>query len=402
MIPIQTSAKLKQLWQPADYKILYGGRGSGKSWGVADYLIVQALNEQSPGTYLCVREFQTSMADSVYSQLVDKIYTYGLASEFVINKTELICKPTGIKFVFLGMRKNPQSVKSMYNLKKVWAEEAQTLSKESLTLLLPTIREDGSEFIATYNPYNDDDPIHELMVDPLPNTIKIKLNWSDNPWFTQRMRIQMEALKKKDYDLYLHVWEGHTYNRSEAQVFWDLCVIEEFQPLKTWHGPYYGLDWGFANDPLRLVRCWIADRKLWIEKEVSGLRVDIDKTPKYLLSGDPFCDRYVIRADNARPESISYCQQNGFPKMVACKKGPNSVEEGITFVRSFDNIIIHPACKHTTEEARLYSYKIDRMSGDVLPDVVDAYNHSWDAIRYSLEPIMPKKGQKGSITVKKG
>lgn len=397
---IQTPDKLKPLWEHHKYKIVYGGRGSGKSWGVGDYLIVSSLNEQEGGTYLCAREYQTSIADSVYPLLVDKIHNYNLNKYFTINKNEIISKPSGIRFAFSGLRRDPHGMKSMYKLKKVWVEEAQSISKDSMTILLPTIREDDSELIFTYNPQSEDDPVYQLTIDPYPDTLLVNINWRDNPWFTERMKEQMEKDREKDYDLYLHVWEGKTYSRSEAQVLWDKCKIEEFTPLANWNGPYYGIDWGFSNDPMRMVRVWVADNKLWIEKEVNGLRVDINKIPFVLKNGDPHCHKYTARADNSRPETISYVQQHGLPKVVACRKGAGSVEEGISFIRSFDEIVINPSCKHTIEEARLYSYKIDKMSGDILPDIVDAYNHSWDAVRYALEPLIPSASP-GSVKVRR-
>jgi phage terminase large subunit len=165
--------------------------------------------------------------------------------------------------------------------------------------------------------------------------------------------------------------------------------VEPFERSASWAGPYYGADWGFATDPTTLVVCWVDDteRTLYIEHEAYGVGVEMDMTPA-MFAAVPDSDKHTIRADSARPETISYMQRHGYPRMVAAHKGPGSVEDGVEHLRSYAAIVIHPRCKHTAEEARLWSYKRDRLSGDVLPALEDRHNHCWDAIRYALEPII--------------
>ena len=102
----------------------------------------------------------------------------------------------------------------------------------------------------------------------------------------------------------------------------------------------------------------------------------------------PEIDKHIIRADSARPESISYLRRHGLPRIVAVEKGRGSVESGIEFIKTFEKIYVHPSCKQTLNELNLYSYKTDRLSGDVLPVLVDAFNHYLDALRYALEPLI--------------
>ena len=119
--------------------------------------------------------------------------------------------------------------------------------------------------------------------------------------------------------------------------------------------------------------------------------MELDQTTGFILSRIPAFDRYVTRADSARPESISYLRRYGLPRVVPAQKGKGSIEDGISFIKSFRKVYIHPRCKETLNEFRNYSYKVDRLSGDILPDVVDAFNHSIDSLRYSLEPIMKNR-----------
>jgi phage terminase large subunit len=101
----------------------------------------------------------------------------------------------------------------------------------------------------------------------------------------------------------------------------------------------------------------------------------------------------VIRADCARPESISFLQRHGFPRITACHKGPNSIEEGIAHIRSYERVVIHPRCTKTIEEFRLHSFRVDKLSGDVLPDFIDRHNDLIDALRYALEPLIRPAGE---------
>jgi phage terminase large subunit len=124
--------------------------------------------------------------------------------------------------------------------------------------------------------------------------------------------------------------------------------------------------------------------------------LELDDTSTRWIEDIPGIEKFVVRADNARPESISHVKrgragENGcpaIPKLVAAVKGPGSVEDGIAHLRSYEKIVIHPRCKHTAAEARLYSYKVDHLSGDILPIVVDAHNHLIDSLRYALEPLI--------------
>jgi hypothetical protein len=137
-----------------------------------------------------------------------------------------------------------------------------------------------------------------------------------------------------------------------------------------------------------MVRFWIFEARLWIEYESYGLGVENDDLPT-LFDRIPLSREYVSRADCSRPETISHLRRHGYPKMVAGDKWPGSVEDGINYLRgTFEEIIIHPRCVETAQEARLWSYKIDKNTGDILPVLEDKNNHCWDGIRYGLAPLI--------------
>jgi phage terminase large subunit len=126
---------------------------------------------------------------------------------------------------------------------------------------------------------------------------------------------------------------------------------------------------------------------LYVEHEAYKIGCDIDHTAELFDTIPGFRGGTTIRADSARPETISFLNRHGYPNVVAAEKGPGSVEDGVAFLRSFERIVIHPRCKHTADEARMYRYKTDRLTDAVLTDIVDANNHCIDALRYALEPL---------------
>jgi phage terminase large subunit len=382
------------------YKVLHGGRGSLKSWSAARTLLLMGGERRL--RILCAREFQNSIEDSVHKLLEEQIDLLGLADFYTVQKTGIM-GANGTEFIFRGLRYNVESIKSLEGIDICWVEEAERVSETSWEVLIPTVRRPESEIWITFNPAQDSDPTYQrFVVNPPPGTIVRKVSWKDNPWLPDVLRQEAEHLRRTDPDAFAHVWEGETWGRSDAQVFAGKWAIDDFtpEPRKSaeWYGPYYGTDWGFAVDPTALVRCWVNKGKdkdgksfedLCIEHEAYKHHCEIADTPA-LFDSVPDVRRYLIRADCARPEMISHMQRAGF-RIDAAEKWPGSVEDGITIMRSFRRIVVHPRCRRVAEEMRLYSHKIDKLTGDVMPELVDKHNHTVDAIRYSLAPFIKRR-----------
>jgi phage terminase large subunit len=130
---------------------------------------------------------------------------------------------------------------------------------------------------------------------------------------------------------------------------------------------------------------------LYVQHEAWQLHCDIDKLPP-LLDQIPESRKFTIRCDSSRPETVSYLKAHGFPNTVSVDKWTGSVEDGVSRMRAFEKIILHPHCEHTIEEFRLYSFKTDRLTGDVLPDIIDKHNHCIDSIRYAIAPLIKHGG----------
>lgn len=374
------------------YRVLYGGRGSGKSWGVAEALVRYAAG--TSGRILCCREIQTSIRDSVHKLLVDTIERIGFQKYFIVTR-ETIRSRLGAEFLFKGLKLNIQDIKSTEGVDVCWVEEAQTVSAESWDVLIPTIRADNSEIWVTFNPNEESDPTYQkFVVNPPDRCISALVNYDQNPNFPDVLRSEMEFMKRTDYESYLNVWEGKPKTRSDAAVL-KRWRVEDFDD-DLWRKAdrlFFGADFGFAQDPSTLVRCFILDNRLYVDHEAYGVGVEIDETPQ-LYESVPYARDYPIYADCARPETISYLRRQGF-NIDAVDKWQGSVEDGIAHLNGFEEIVIHERCKNTAKEARLYQYKVDRITGDILPVLVDKHNHCIDALRYSLNGYIQRRGAMG-------
>lgn len=376
-------------WIPSDYKVMHGGRGGLKTYGFARVAIMLAASRKV--RIACGREYQNSIAESVHETLRSTISQLKLDEYFRVRDNK-ITSWLGSELFFAGLATNPAKFKSTEGISVLWIEEGEKLSEHSWEIVIPTIRQDGSEIWCGFNPDLPTDPSSKrFIVKPIPHARIIETNWRDNPWLSDRLRREKDYLASVDPDAYQHVWEGKFRKNSAAQIFKGKYVIEAFEPGKDWSGPHQGGDWGFSQDPSVLVRVWIHGRKLYIEYEAWGIGVDIDATPA-LFDQVPRARDYVTRADSARPETISYMQRHGYARMAGVEKWDGSVEDGIAFLRGFEQIVIHPRCPHMADEALLYSFKVDKLTGDVLTDIVDKHNHCWDAVRYALATLIKRTG----------
>ncbi|MEO8313240.1 MAG: PBSX family phage terminase large subunit [Pseudomonadota bacterium] len=370
---------------PSRYRVAYGGRGGAKSWAFARALLARAVAK--PIRVLCFRELQVSVAESVHRLLADQIETLHLDPWFTVQQTA-IYGANGSEFVFAGVRNNVNKIRSLEGVDIAFGEEAVGVSENSWQVLIPTIRRPQSEIWAVFNPDLLTDPTYVRFITKPPDTARtLEVSFADNPWFPVELKSEEEYLARVDPDAHAHVWLGQPRAASDAQIFKGKYSIEAFEPQPGWDGPYLGADWGFAQDPTTAVKLWIHERMLYCEFEAFGVGVDIDRTPT-LFDSIPDARKYVIRADSARPETISYMQRHEYWRMTSVEKWSGSVEDGIAFMRQFERIVVHPRCTHAADEMRLYSYKVDRLSGAILPEPVDKHNHIIDAIRYALQPLI--------------
>lgn len=389
LLDIETPRIFTPLLRPARYKGAKGGRGSAKSWTIAGRLLEECY--ESHQRIACGREFQASIKDSVKALLESTIRKYGMEDEFHSTETEIV-GPNDSLFIFRGLNTpstgrsgTAQGIRSLEGFTRCWIEEAHTISRRSLEILTPTFRTPGAELWFSWNPMNPTDPVEVMFEENKddPNFICVKANYYDNPFFPDDLRVDMERDKRRDPDTYAHIWLGEYLRRSGDRVFTNWSIEEFDTPARTRF--YFGADWGFSIDPSVLIRCWLdrARRRLYVDEEAYEVGCPIDQLPR-LFGGVPYSQRFPIRADSSRPETIDWMRRHGFPRMEPAVKGPNSVEDGVEFLQAYD-IIVHPRCEHTINELSRYSWKRDPRTDEILPILADDNNHVIDALRYALE-----------------
>ena len=407
-LEIQIPRWFQPLLQPdLRYRAAFGGRSSGKSHAAAEWIIAMCIG--NPGyRVLCAREIQKSLNQSVKKLLEDKIHKFALEKQFDIQQS-VIKTPGDGMIVFTGLQQHTaDSVKSLEGFDLCWVEESQTISQYSLDILRPTIRKPGSSFFFTFNPKFPTDPIDAFLrgEKPPPRSAIVQANYNQNPFLDQGIREEAEYDKKRDFEKYRHVWLGEYLTQSEASVFrnWRTDYFDTPEDSNF----YFGLDFGYSKDPTFLVRCFIGryegdkiipdqkGRTLFVDYESVEYGCEIDKLPA-LLDKVPESRRWMIRADNARPEVISWLQRNGFPKVCPSKKGAGSIIDGVEYLRSYD-IVIHERCPRLIDNFTHYKWQTDKLTEEILPKLEDKNNDGVDALRYSIELLIKSEKNIGGVS----
>jgi phage terminase large subunit len=397
--------KLHCLFKPARYKILYGGRGGAKSWGVARALLIQAA--QSPLRILCAREFQTSLKDSVHKLLCDQVQALGLESFFDITQATIRGK-NGSEFNFVGLKNNVANVKSYEGVDLCWVEEAQSVSRLSWNTLIPTIRKEKSEIWITFNPELETDETYQrFVVNPPEGAIVQKINWSDNPWFPETLKAEKDALKLRDLNAYNTVWEGLCRQTVDGAIFAKEMQEAEKEGRIT-RVPYD------ATKPVHAVfdLGWSDNTAIWflqfvgMETRLIRYIEDSQKTISYYLAtmqtyGYVYDTIWLPHdAENktlaAAGRSIDDIVRAAGYKTHILPKVP--VLDSINAART-----IFPSCWFDREHAadglaclRHYRYEVDPDTGQFSRTPLhDQYSHGADAFRYIAlmikEPAKRKK-----------
>ncbi len=416
-MPIQ----LDQLIGPAFYPVhldmierghssywLRGGRGSLKSSFVALQIVMGIVAEPDVNA-VAFRKTGTSIKDSIMPTFEWAIDKLGWSVFFKVNKSdqEIIYLPTGQKILMRGLddAMKMKSIKAKRGyFKYLWFEEgAEYTDIEEMESVTISVLRGGTSFVefVTYNPPAEPFSwINEEARREVPTRLVHESNYKQSPpsWLGPKFLADAADMERTRPEKHAHVYMGVEIGRTDAIIFSGCYRIESFEAVRVgsgWQingkpadGPYFGADFGFSQDPNVLVRVFVQEKFIFIEYEQFGIGVELDDMPS-MYDKIPDARKYKIRGDCARPETISHLKNKGFI-IEAADKWKGSVEDGITVLKGH-TIIIHPRCVHIIKEARMYAYKIDRLTRDVLTDIVDKWNHGWDAVRYALDPLIKPK-----------
>lgn len=377
-IPVEYKRLFDGDWREA---AIYGGRYSLKSHTVARFLLIRARERKT--RVACFREFQNSIAESSHQLLSDLITGYEL-KDFLITDNSIVNRINGSDFLFKGLHLNEQSIKSIEGIDIAWVEEAQTVSKQSIEVLTPTVRKPGSQIIYTYNRLLDDDPVHQrLVLEGRPNTLIINVNYD----IALKYGMMPEVIKKEMEDdrdkrpvLYRHKWLGEPFS-PERKIYkgWQqLDDIPDSARLKR-----KGLDFGYTNDPSAIVDVYVWNNAfIWDEilyrKGISN---------RDLASAIKQTDDALVIADSAEPKSIDEIASYGV-SILPSHKGQGSVLQGIQYVQD-QTIYVTKRSLNIWKEYRNYLWLIDK-SGKTINEPQGFLDHTLSAGRYAMESLKPE------------
>ncbi|CAB4134026.1 phage_term_2, phage terminase, large subunit, PBSX family [uncultured Caudovirales phage] len=397
--------KLEGLFKKSRYKVAYGGRGGAKSWGIARALLI--LGAKNPMRILCAREFMTSMRDSVHKLLCDQIEALGLLGFYEVTQASIRAR-NGTEFAFVGLKNNIANVKSYEGVDICWVEEAQTVSRLSWNVLIPTIRKEGSEIWISFNPELETDETYQRFVaNPPADCITMKVNWYDNPWFPDTLKLEKDSLKARDEEAYNQVWEGLCRQTVDGAIFAKemqqaekegrICRVP-YDATKPVHA-VFDLGWSdstaiwflqFVGMETRLIR-YIEDSQKTISYYLATMQTFGYVYDTIWLPHD--AENKTLAAAGRTIDDI--VRAAGYKTRIMPRV---PVLDSINAART-----IFPTCyfdrEHTADGLaclRHYRYEVDPDTGQFSRNPLhDHYSHGADAFRYIAlmikEPVKPKK-----------
>lgn len=378
-IPIEYKRLFDTDWREA---AVYGGRYSLKSHTVARFLLIKAREKKM--RVACFREFQNSIAESSHQLLSDLIAEYEL-NDFTVTDNMIINKVNGSDFLFKGLHRNEQSIKSIEGIDIAWVEEAQTVSTSSIEVLTPTVRKVGSQIVYTYNRLLEDDPVHQrLVIEGRPNTLVINVNYDvalKYGMMPEVIRLEMEDDKARRPNLYKHKWLGEPYS-MERRIYKGWSFIDDI--------PYearlerYGLDFGYSNDPTALIAIYKYNGAFILDECLYMKGLSNKQIADSILS----LNQALIKADSAEPKSIDEIRNYGI-NILPASKGQGSISQGIQFVQD-QRILVTKRSVNIIDEYKRYLWMTDK-EGKIINEPSPVFNHAMDAIRYGLDSYRDKK-----------
>ena len=400
---IQFPVKLQGLFRPKRLKVLYGGRGGAKSWGVARALLLMAADK--PLRILCAREVQRSMRDSVYRLLRDQIVALGLESFFDVLDTEIRGR-NGSLILFTGLQTHTvDSIKSYESIDIAWVEEAHGVSKRSWDVLIPTIRKDGSEIWMTLNPEMDTDETYvRFIATSSDDTWLCEINWRDNPWFPDVLEQERLKAKARDPESYENIWEGKPmrvamgaiYRHEVDAMYADGRVMPvTYDPAMPVH-TIWDLGW---NDSMAIIMAqrgpmdirildYIEDSNRTLDWYVAQL----EKRP-YRWGTDYLPHDGRTRNFQTGKSTKELLEDMGRKNVVTL--GQTSIEEGIKAAR-----LVFPRCyfdqrktDRLVECLKRYRRDINTRTDEPGAPLHDEFSHGADAFRYLGQAVEVMKNE---------
>lgn len=417
MIAIKASPKrfndniLNNLYNYDNFtEVHYGGASSGKSHGVIQKIVIKALSYPGrPRKILILRKVGATIRDSVFADVKSCLSSFKTPDKTVslldvckVNKTNFeIELPNGATFLFKGMD-DSEKIKSIKGISDVVMEEASEFTLDDYTQLTLRLREKShkqKQIYLMFNPVSKANWVYSaFFLKQQKNTVVYHTTYKDNRFLDGITRENIEELANRN-EAYYKIYALGEFATLDKLVFpkYEKRLLNK---SSLSHLPsFFGLDYGFVNDPSAFMHVKIDDstKIIYIVEEYVRKGLLNDQIAKVIETLG--YSKEVITADSAEKKSNQELRSKGITRLRDAKKAPGSVLQGIQYLLQY-NIVVDERCVKTIEELENYTWKKDKKTNEYINEPVDSYNHCLDAIRYAIQDRLQKtqvKTFKGGI-----
>lgn len=369
-------------------EVHYGGASSGKSHGVFQKIVIKALKDwKKPRKILVLRKVGATVRDSVFADVQATLSYFGILNMCKINMSAFrIELPNGAEFIFKGMD-NPEKIKSIKGISDVVMEEASEFTLDDYTQLTLRLRDKAhkqKQIYLMFNPVSKANWVYNAFFVKKPkNTVVYQTTYKDNRFLDAVTRENIEELANRN-EAYYKIYALGEFATLDKLVFPKytkaLLNKDDLRQITS----YFGLDYGFINDPSAFMHVKIDDdrKRLYVVEEYVKKGLTNDKIAESITALG--YAKEPIRADSAEKKSNQELRNLGISRVIDVKKGAGSVMQGIQYLLQYE-WIVDERCVKTIEELENYTWKKDKATNEYINEPVDSYNHCLDAIRYAIQ-----------------
>lgn len=374
-------------------EVHYGGASSGKSHGVFQKIVIKALKDwKKPRKILVLRKVGATVRDSVFADVQATLSYFGILNMCKINMSAFrIELPNGAEFIFKGMD-NSEKIKSIKGVSDVVMEEASEFTLDDYTQLTLRLRDKAhkqKQIYLMFNPVSKANWVYNAFFVKKPkNTVVYQTTYKDNRFLDALTRENIEELANRN-EAYYKIYALGEFATLDKLVFPKytkaLLNKDDLRQIPS----YFGLDYGFINDPSAFMHVKIDDdrKRLYVVEEYVKKGLTNDKIAESITALGYAKEQ--IRADSAEKKSNQELRNLGIGRVIDVKKGAGSVMQGIQYLLQYE-WIVDERCVKTIEELENYTWKKDKATNEYINEPVDSYNHCLDAIRYAIQDKITK------------
>lgn len=374
-------------------EVHYGGASSGKSHGVFQKIVIKALKDwKKPRKILVLRKVGATVRDSVFADVQATLSYFGILNMCKINMSAFrIELPNGAEFIFKGMD-NPEKIKSIKGISDVVMEEASEFTLDDYTQLTLRLRDKAhkqKQIYLMFNPVSKANWVYNAFFVKKPkNTVIYQTTYKNNRFLDALTRENIEELANRN-EAYYKIYALGEFATLDKLVFPKytkaLLNKDDLRQITS----YFGLDYGFINDPSAFMHVKIDDdrKRLYVVEEYVKKGLTNDKIAESITALGYAKEQ--IRADSAEKKSNQELRNLGIGRVIDVKKGAGSVMQGIQYLLQYE-WIVDERCVKTIEELENYTWKKDKATNEYINEPVDSYNHCLDAIRYAIQDKITK------------